>query len=139
MTEKSNSAILARRGELLAEMFLRDLKPSSLGRPNPDVGFDFLVGFNNSTGRVNTFGVEVKGTEEFESSSYPLEKSAYRRFTASNVPVFLLVVDVKKNRLFFAWPGSSNGNSCEISRRVKIPVIEINDKTRKVLGDKLTQ
>ncbi|HEY2858633.1 MAG TPA: DUF4365 domain-containing protein [Terracidiphilus sp.] len=122
---------------MLAELFLQDLEPSYLGRPNSDIGFDFLIGFNNANGGVNTFGVEVKETEQFGSSSFPLDKHAYRRFANSNVPTFLLVVDVKKNRLFYAWP--ENGKGSGTHSRIKVPVVEVNDRTKVLLRNKLIQ
>src|ERR1035438_171961 len=100
----SHAGLVGRRSELMAELFLQELEPKFLTRPTLDLGFDFLVGFENQGGGVNTFAVEVKGTENSISSSFSLDKRSYRRLVNSNVPGFLLAVDVKQNKLFYAWP-----------------------------------
>jgi hypothetical protein len=119
MTEKrANTSVVARRAELLAELFLQSLKPSFLGRPNSDVGFDFLIGFANAKGGVNTFGVEVKGTDRAVPNRFSIDRSTYRRVANSSPPAFVLVVDVKQNRLFYAWPDQhvnpSNGSKIDL-------------------------
>jgi len=63
MTESnSQSGLIGRRSELMAELFLQELNPKFLARPTEDFGFDFLVTFKNPKGGLNTYGVEVKGT-----------------------------------------------------------------------------
>jgi hypothetical protein len=129
-TAHSNPDYVTRRSELLAELFLQDLKPTFLSRPTSDIGLDFLIGFNNSKGGINTFGVEVKGTQQPISSSFALDERSYRRLANSNVPVCLLVVDAKQNRLFYAWPQRDNGSSRSGASKVNVPVTEIDEKTR---------
>jgi hypothetical protein len=136
-TISSNSELVGRRSELIAELFLQELGPKFLSRPSQDLGFDFLVGFKNPEGGLNTFAVEVKGTERSISSSFPIDKRSYRRLVSSNVPGFLLAVDVKQNKLFYAWPKRGNDNLYSGTGTIQVPVTEINDKTKVELRSRL--
>jgi hypothetical protein len=129
-TTHSNPDYVVRRSELLAELFLQDLKPTFLSRPTRDIGVDFFIGFNNSRGGINTFGVEVKGTQQPISTSFALDEKTYRRLANSNVPVCLLVVDAKQNRMFYAWAERDSGGSRNGASKVNVPVTEIDEKTR---------
>ncbi|MGB9030987.1 MAG: DUF4365 domain-containing protein [Acidobacteriaceae bacterium] len=128
---------IGQRSELLAQLFLQDLKPEILSRPSEDVGFDFLVGFKNSAGGLNMFGIEVKGTEHPPAGFFPLDRRTFLRLAESNVPACLLVADVKQNRLFYSWIGRV---APPVSRRqVSVPVTEINDKTKADLRRQMLQ
>jgi hypothetical protein len=139
MSATASSQVIERRIELLAELFLQDLKPSFLGKPNKDIGFDFLLGFPNSRGGVNTFAVEVRGAENFSEVSFPLSLKEYRRLANSNVQALLLVVDAKNNRLFYARPGAGNGSSAAQKQKVALPVTEIREDTKAALRKQLIQ
>jgi hypothetical protein len=133
----THSDLLGRRSELLAELFLEGLQPKYLSRPSVDLGFDFLVGFINHEGGVNTFVVEVKGTERPVTSPFPVDKRSYRRLAASNIPGFLLAVDVKQNRLFYAWPERRDSRRYSGNGVIRVPVIEVNDETKSELRKRL--
>jgi hypothetical protein len=138
MREASSRAeFVGRRSELLAELFLQELAPRFLSRPTEDMGFDFLVGFANPEGGVNTFAVEVKGTEQAISSLFPIDKKSYRRLVSSNIPGFLLAVDVKQNKLFYAWPERDSEGLNRGAAKIKVPVTEINNKTKDALRKRL--
>jgi hypothetical protein len=138
MTEKnSHSAFVARRAELLAELFLQGLDPVFLSRPtSAELGYDFLVGFANSQGGTNTFAVLVRATERPASSRFTVPRESFNRLTRSNIPGLLLVVDAKHNQLFYAilGPGSRARAS---SNPVPVPLAEVNAATtselRKIL------
>jgi hypothetical protein len=121
---------IGQRSELLAQLFLQDLKPEILSRPSEDVGFDFLVGFRNSAGGLNMFGIEVKGTERPPAGSFPLDKRTFLRLAESNLPACLLVADVKQNRLFYSWIDRGAPPINRMATQVSVPVTEINDKTK---------
>jgi hypothetical protein len=121
-------AFIQRRSELMAELFLQQLDPLVLARPTNDLGFDFLITFKNRKGGTNTFGVQVKGTESEVSHLFSIDKSLYRRLTLSNIPVFLLVADVKRNVLYFGWPSR---------KHQQIKLGEINDETTHQLKQQL--
>jgi hypothetical protein len=133
----SHAEFVGRRSELLAELFLQELEPRFLSRPSADLGFDFLVGFANPDGGVNTFAVEVKSTEQAISSPFPIDKKSYLRLVSSNLPGLLLAVDVKQNKLFCAWPERDSADLIGWSAKIKGPVIEINDATKNDLRKRL--
>ena len=93
-----------RRSELMAELFLQQLGAVARVPPTQDLGYDLLVTVRNKTGGTNTFGVEVKGTESDVRSSHLIEDALNRTLMHSNIPGFLLVADVKRNKLFYGWP-----------------------------------
>ena len=55
--------MIARRAELLAELFLQELQPLFVAQSTGESGYDFFVGFRNPKGGVNNILVEVKSTE----------------------------------------------------------------------------
>ena len=126
----THAGFVGTRSEVLAELFLQELKPELLARPTLDLGFDFLVGFKNPEGGINTFAVEVKGTEQNISSPFSVDKRTYRRLANSNVPGFLLAVDVKQNKLFYAWPERGNAALYSGTGSIKVPVTEIDETSR---------
>lgn len=88
----------------MAELFLQQLSPVAVARPTDDFGYDLLVTFKNKKGGINTFGVEVKGTESEVPKSLVVDSHLHKSLTFSNIPTFLLFVDVKRNKLFYGWP-----------------------------------
>jgi hypothetical protein len=130
---KSRSAYVARRGELLAELFLQDLEPEFVARATGDVGYDFLVGFLNSRGGVNNIPVEVRATERLVQNRFPLGRDQYRRFAYSNTPVLLVVVEVKHNRFFYTWISSNDAVAIPESNKVMIPLTKVDERTKEEL------
>jgi hypothetical protein len=133
----SQTGIVGRRSELMAELFLQELRPKFLAKPASDFGFDFLVTFDNPKGGVNTFGVEVKGTERDIASSFAIDKGLYRRLIGSNVPGFLIVANVKQNRLFYSWPVAGPSGVRAGTGKVVVPVTEIDQHSKKQLRKRL--
>lgn len=132
----SNAELVARRGELMAELFLQGLKPTSLARPPDDFGYDFLVGFVNRKGGINTVGVEVKATERLDRSSFVINRRTYDLLAHSTIRGLLLVADVKQNRLFYAWPPRVD-TRYRGSGLISICLTEVDDKTRRELHKRL--
>ena len=118
----------------MAELFLEGLQPVSVARPPHDFGYDFLVVFKNSKGGINTFGVEVKATERPVRSRLMIDKRIYDRLANSTPPGLLLVADVKRNELFFAWPSRADTRR---SISVTLPLTQIDSKTRAELHKRL--
>lgn len=133
---RSHAALVTRRGELMAELFLQDLEPASLARPPHDFGYDFLVAFTNSKGGMNTFGVEVRATERPVQSPFVIDRRTYDRLTHSTIPGLLLVADVKQNKLFLAWPPRVDTGHGE-SKAVSVPLIPIDGKSKEEVHKKL--
>jgi hypothetical protein len=113
-TQSMKSQFTDRRGQLIAELFLDEMGPEFISRPvEDDVGYDFLVGFPNKKGGINTFAVEVKATERPPGRRITISTRVRNRLVHSNIPGLLLVADVKQNRLYYAWLTSAhlNGDS----------------------------
>ncbi|MFP4031337.1 MAG: hypothetical protein ACLFRG_05275 [Desulfococcaceae bacterium] len=121
---------VGRRAELLAELFLQELEPEFLAKaPSENFAFDFLIGFLNEEGGFNSFAVEVKATETPVSGEYSVKRNLFRKMANSNIPVLLLVIDVKRNELFFAWP--EEGNIAKADRgSVVIPLKKIDETSK---------
>ncbi len=126
--------LVARRGELMAELFLQELEPAFVAQPVTDFAYDFFVGFSKPDGGINTYAVEVKATEQPVNGKYRMPANQYLYLANSNIPVLLLVVDVKRNRLFYAWPAADLAHG---SVFMTIPVVEISDEVRAKLRKQL--
>lgn len=133
MKDRVKAEIMGRRGELLAELFLQDLGAEFVARPTADLGYDFFVGFNNSDGGLNVAAVEVKATERPVKSRFPIEKRVFRRLANSNIPVLLLVVDVKENQLFYALPDDCTAGEDPGGNTVSIPLTLVDETTKREL------
>lgn len=129
---------LGRRGELLAELFLQDLGAEFVARPTADLGYDFFVGFNNPDGGVNLVAVEVKSTDRPVLPRFPVQKQLFRRLAHSNIPVLLLVANVKENTLFYALPRSSEPGVDTNANTVSVPVTPVDEATKIELRHFLT-
>ena len=134
---ESRTKMIARRAELLAEVFLQELQPLFVAQPTVDSGYDFFVGFRNPKGGVNNILVEVKSTERLARRQYPLPKKTYKRYAYSNIPALLFVVDVKENRLYYAWLTADDPELAIESNTVWVDLTEINDDTKQALRDRL--
>ena len=125
------------RGELMVELFLRELEPAFLSRaPNGKVGYDLLVGFRNALSGINTFAVEVKSTEDPVGPTFPLPAAEAARLAHSNVPALLVVADVRRNHLYVGRVAAADA---PVRRRtVRIPVEAIDNAGRHRLRERLT-
>jgi Domain of unknown function (DUF4365) len=136
--KSSHGSLIGHRGELLAELFLQDLKPEFVAQTTEGIGYDFLVGFRNPKGGVNNFFVEVKATEGLGQTNYPISKQLYDRSAHSNTPVLLLVVDVKHNQLFYAWLKEQRAGKSRDNGVNRVELIAINESTKEELRKQLT-
>jgi hypothetical protein len=91
------------RGELLAQLFLTELNPISVNHGAKDDLFDYTVTFAAPNGVLRLIVVEVKATEKPVKDKYPFRVDVIRRLSTVNVPVLLLVVDVKNNAIYYTW------------------------------------
>lgn len=129
---RSRSELVARRGDLMAELFLQEMNPQFLSRPtSEDVGYDLLAGFQNDKGGINTFAIKVKSTEQVPSGRrFSLPRRTFQFLAGSNIPGLLLVADVKENRMYYAWLASDNAAG---SAAVSVPLTKVDDATRTAL------
>lgn len=140
MTIKNSEAyMIGRRGELIAELFLQDLKPAFVAKPTSDFGYDFYLGFQNTNGGINNYAVQVKATSRPVPSRFPINTKLYKLLTYSNIPTLLIVVDVKQNKIYYAWlsPEMSKGVQ-ETQTTIRIPVTEVNDLVKEELRKQLS-
>jgi hypothetical protein len=134
----SRSELVSRRGELLAELFLQELQPEFIARALANFGYDFFVGFRNPRGGNNVIAIEIKATENVLNGSFSVTKKLYGRWANSNIPVLLLVVNVKENRLFYHWPSSEVASGSQAKVSMSIRLTEIDDAKKAELKDRLT-
>ncbi|HEX6041505.1 DUF4365 domain-containing protein [Longimicrobium sp.] len=121
----------------MAELFLQELGAEFIARPTADLGYDFFVGFNNPDGGVNIAAVEVKATDRPVQHLYPVPRRLFRRLANSNIPVLLLVANVKENRLFYALPSADAPGAETDANTVSIPMTPVDEATRDELRNLL--
>lgn len=138
-TKQSKAELIGRRAELMAELFLQELEPSFVAKPTSDFGFDLFVGFQNKIGGINSYAIEVKGTDNPISSKYRMHASTFKRLANSNIPALLLVVDVKENNLFYSWIEREAVQEHEGKVSFSLPVIELNELSKNELKKKLLE
>ena len=119
----------------MAELFLQDLGATFVSRPSENTGLDFIVAFPNGHGGMNLSAVEVKATDQPVGDFYGLDAKWYKRLAHSNVPSLLLVVDAKRNQLYFAWPGEEDVGSSV--RTVRVRVTPIDDEVKEQIRERL--
>jgi hypothetical protein len=136
-TRSKNNEIVARRAELLAELFLQELEPEFVAKSSADFGYDFLVGFRNPRDGINNVAVEVKSTEQLAGKRYPISRQLYDRWAYSNIPVLLLIVDVKENQYYYAWASPEVSRSAGDSKTLRVDLTEITDSTKAELLERL--
>ena len=134
---RGKNETVARRGELLAELFLQELEPEFVARPTADFGYDFLVGFRNRKGGINNIAVQVKATERPARKQYSISKGLYNRWAYSNIPVLLLVIDVKESRYYYAWASPEVSRSAGDIEILRVELTDITDSTKAELLEEL--
>jgi hypothetical protein len=131
-----HSELLSRRAELMVELFLQELNPAFIAQPSRDIGFDYLVSFPSRRGSSNTFGVAVKATTKHDAPVFAVSKRMYNQLAHSNSSAFLLVADVKQNKLYFGFPPKIDTR--KTGSTIDVPLTQINSQTRKDLYKRLT-
>ena len=134
---RTDPKLIGQRAELLTELFLQDLEPEFVARPAESLGYDFFAGFRNPRGVVNIVAVEVEGTES-SADFVMIPRTAYARWVNSNIPVLLLVVDVKESNYRFAWPDPEILNQ-KRSNVVKVPLTKMDDESRDKIRGRLAE
>ena len=106
MTTKTKEPwYITKRGQLLSQEFLFELAPKQAiyTGDEPDHLFDYMALFPKSDGSLVTIAIAVKATEEEIEGVYPFKISDLEKFKNSNIPVLILVIDVKRNKFFLNW------------------------------------
>ena len=96
---------VTKRGELLTKEFLFELAPKQAiyTGDHADHLFDYMALFLKSDGSPVTIAIAVTATEEEIEGVYPFKVSDLEKFKNSNIPVLILVIDVKRNQYFLNW------------------------------------
>jgi hypothetical protein len=135
---KSLGEVAERRALLLVELLIQDLKADFISRPDGDLRHDFLVGFSNTKAGTNTFVVQVKATEKpITSGRYSISRDVFDHLAYSNVPALLIVVDVKRNKLYYAW--LQHEHTEVRNGTVLVSLTEIDSRTMAGLRTQLTR
>jgi Domain of unknown function (DUF4365) len=114
---------------------LQSLDPVSIARPPANLGYDLLVSFKNSRGGMNTFGVVLKATEQTEPSFVVVDRRTYDLLAHSTIQGFLFVADVKRDKLYYAWPPRLDTKQSK-PRTIRVRITPINEKNKKELREK---
>jgi len=131
MTKTTRHAqMVGRRGELMIELFLQDLDPVYVARSDLDFGYDFFVGFENAEGGINTSAVVARATEQAVRDRFHFPKNRYDELSHSNIPVLLLVANVKTNQLYYAWLTPDDTKGREGVQMISIPVNEVDEDAK---------
>jgi len=93
---------IERRGKLLAEQFLLALSPDNI-LLNQEGPFDYLAVFTQKDGAPILIGIQVKATEREIGGRYHLQANLANRLLRANIPVLVVVIDVKTNEVYFEW------------------------------------
>jgi hypothetical protein len=96
---------VTKRGELLTKEFLFQIEPDDLiyTGDHADHLFDYMALFLKPDGSPVTIAIAIKTTEEEIEGVYPFKVSDLEKFKNSNIPVLILVIDVKRNKFFLSW------------------------------------
>ena len=123
--KRNNPWYVEERAALLAESFLLGLGPFELRViQNSDVGFDYLAFFSKIDSAPVLIGVETKATEQEVNGGYPFQVAQLKRLQNSNIPILILVLDVKRNEIFFNWAQDAIPEKYKelLSKRSSIPI-----------------
>ena len=139
MTE--NQQWVRRRGQLFVELFLGDLKPAlAVAAPDAaDAHHDYLIGFKNARRGTNLCVVEYVATDRPVPARYPLPQADRNRWVNSNVPVLLLVVDVVRNQLYYAWPADPGVMTAGRAKRASLALAPVDDAAKRDLRRRLVK
>ena len=139
-----NTELTHRRAELLAELFLQELQPSMLTRILANRPFgDFYAVFRTKMSRSVTISVEVKATEKPITGDFRFRAPirAAEAMRNSNIPMLLLVVDVKANEIYFNWASKAKEESHSPSptriSTLTIPVRKATEASKKKLLEEI--
>lgn len=96
---------VTKRGELLAKQLLFELAPDDLVYTGDHAEhiFDYMILYLRSDGSPVTIAMTVKPTEDEIKEVYPFKVSELNKLKKSNIPVLIVVIDVKRSHYFFNW------------------------------------
>lgn len=129
---------IEQRATILAEFFLRDLNPKFLAQASFQGSvWEYMAAFQGKEGKLINIAVEVKSTEAPISSEhiFPGPVNWMDRVN-SNLPILVLVVDVKTNSLAWNWASKATviKDPSDPGRAlIRLPVIKNSRQTAETL------
>jgi hypothetical protein len=132
MATPQNARLISRRGELLAEMFLTDCGAKVTQAPFGRI--DLLAFFESDHKAFQVAAVEVKAQETPLPHEFALDPAIIQRAAEFNIPTLLLVVDVKQNKLGFAWLDEFAKSHSHARRgsKVRIPLSDVEEHREQI-------
>lgn len=96
---------IQQRAAFLAEFFLRELNPKFLAQASfQGAVWDYLAAFKGKEGKLVNIAIQVKGTEAPILSEHVFPGPPnWMGSVNSNLPILVVVVDVKTNSLAWNW------------------------------------
>ena len=119
---------ITRRGELLSQELLFQLAPKQAiyTGDDDDSDVDYIALFAKADSGLITIAMTVKPTEEEIKGVYPVKVSELNKLKNSNIPVLILVIDVKRNQYFFNWVSElaqfNESDTLNIDQFITIPL-----------------
>lgn len=126
---------IERRADILAEMFVRDLNPKFIFQANLQRAvWDYMAAFQTKKGRLVNITITVKATEKPIPGTIIFVMSSGRanQIVNSNLPVLLLLVDVKTSAVAWNWISEATVTSASRLRAdvlVRVPAIKQSAET----------
>jgi hypothetical protein len=130
----------------MAQLFLTELGANVWTTDDAGSGpFDLIAAFHTADKKLRISAIEVKSTEQpvGEDFHFQANPKTIRGLQHANIPVLVLVVDVKRNELFWGWasdirydPSASKGKQ---TIRCTLPVVSAADTKEELVQTILAQ
>lgn len=133
-----HSRLVARRGQLMAELLLLDLGAKRIFRQtNDDPECEYRVIFEKEKEDPNTLTVKLKSTVRPPGKRIQLERSEFEGLPPSNCNLqpLLIVADVKQNQMHYAWLPTAITSAK--GARISVPLIFLDDSKKAALKRKI--
>ncbi len=137
--ERRKPWYVSERADLLAKLFLEDLKPQALARADELGGLDYMAVFLRDDGGFRIVPVEVKATERPVRGRHVFytRKTTVEALKHANVPVLFLIVDTKNSEIYYGWAADISTTSAPDKgprhMRCVLPVKSARDSKEELL------
>src|SRR5262245_4078129 len=107
MGKREKDRFIHHRADLLTQLFLQDLGASIWAAVGTEYEgpFHAIASFVTEDQKARITAIEVKATEQPVGTEFCFQADlrSIRALQHSNVPVLFLVVDAKRNLVFYGW------------------------------------
>ncbi len=129
-----DNKFIQRRGELLTQQLLLELGAKYVAEPGPEFGVDYLATFDDESGGTKVIGVEVRATES-GTESFEFNLDQLRRLSKINLPVLLVITNVKQNTTAIAWARESMEELAHRGVNTQTVRLRLRNASREDLAD----